>query len=57
VDRRFNIAKIIKVALYLPSFVDEQGNQDLFAKVTEADLKEHFLASTRIKFLIQMDGQ
>jgi hypothetical protein len=39
-DRNINIAEIIKVALYLPSFVNEQGNQDLFVEVTEDELKE-----------------
>jgi hypothetical protein len=28
------------VALYLPSFLKEQGNQDLFSEVTEKEIKE-----------------
>jgi hypothetical protein len=48
-DRRVNIAEIIKVALYLPSFVDEQGNQDLFVEVTEAELKETLLSFQKDK--------
>jgi hypothetical protein len=39
-DRNVNIPEIIKVALYLPSFVNEQGNQDLFVEVTEEEVKE-----------------
>jgi hypothetical protein len=39
-DKRVNITNIIKLALYFPNFVDEQGNQYLFAEVTEAELKE-----------------
>jgi hypothetical protein len=34
------LQEIIKVALYLPSFVTDQGNQDLFAEVTEKELNE-----------------
>jgi hypothetical protein len=48
-DRRVNIAKMIKVALYLPSFVSEQGNQDLFVEVTEAEVKETLLSFQKDK--------
>jgi hypothetical protein len=40
VDRRVNITDIIRLALYFPSFVDEEGNRELYAEVTEAELKE-----------------
>jgi len=39
-DQRANLANIIKLALYFPIFVDGEGNQDLLAKVTEAELKD-----------------
>jgi hypothetical protein len=39
-DRRVNIVDIIRLDLYFPSFVNEEGNQDLFAEVTEVELKE-----------------
>jgi len=38
-DKNINIAKIIKVALFLPNFVSDQGNQYLFVEVTEDELK------------------
>jgi len=38
-DRNVNIVEIIKVALYLQNFVNEQGNQDLFAEVTKEEVK------------------
>ena len=31
------------MALYLPSFVDKQGNQDLFVEVTKVEVKETLL--------------
>jgi hypothetical protein len=39
-DRNTNITEIIKMVLYLPSFVNEQGNQALFVEVTKDELKE-----------------
>jgi hypothetical protein len=39
-ERRTNIADIIKLALYFPSFMDEEGNRELYAEVTEAELKD-----------------
>jgi hypothetical protein len=39
-DRMTNLADIIKLALYFPSFVDEENNQNLFAEVTETELKD-----------------
>jgi hypothetical protein len=54
-DGRVNIAEIIKVALYFQSFVDEQGNQYLFAEVTEAELKETLLSFQKDK-IIGPDG-
>jgi hypothetical protein len=39
-DQRENLADIIKLALYFPIFVDEENNQNLYAKVTEAKLKD-----------------
>jgi hypothetical protein len=39
-DRRANLADIIKLALYFPSFVDEEKNQNLYAEVTEVELKD-----------------
>jgi hypothetical protein len=43
-DMSANIEETIKVALYLPSFVKEQGNQDLFVEVTEAEVKETLIS-------------
>jgi hypothetical protein len=43
-DRRVNIVEIIKVGLYLPSFMNEQGNHDLFVEITEAEVKEKQLS-------------
>jgi hypothetical protein len=39
-DRRANIVDIIKMALHFPRFVDEEGNRDLYAEVTETELKD-----------------
>ena len=39
-DQRANIADIIRLALHFPRFVDEEGNEDLFAKVGMEELKE-----------------
>jgi hypothetical protein len=39
-DRTTNLVDIIKLALYFPSFVDEENNQNLFAEVTESELKD-----------------
>jgi hypothetical protein len=35
-----NIADIIRLALFFPRFVEEEGNRDLFVEVTEEELKE-----------------
>jgi hypothetical protein len=56
-DGRENIADIIKMALYFPSFVDEEGNRDLFAEVTEAELKDTLQSFQKDKIQVQMDGQ
>jgi hypothetical protein len=39
-DQRENIAKIVKLALYYPSFVNEQNNRDLYSEVSASELKE-----------------
>jgi hypothetical protein len=39
-DRRENLDDIIKIALYFPSFVDEEDNKKLFAEVIEIELKD-----------------
>jgi hypothetical protein len=39
-DRCVNIVDIIKLALYFPRFMDEQGNRELYVEVTEAKFKE-----------------
>jgi hypothetical protein len=36
---RVNIADIVRMTLFFPSFVDEEGNRDLFSKVTKDELK------------------
>ena len=38
-DQRANIAKIIKLTLYYPSFVNEQNNRDLYSEVSASELK------------------
>jgi len=41
-DQRVNIAYIVRLALFYPSFVNEQNNRDLYMEVSEAELKETF---------------
>jgi hypothetical protein len=40
-NRRVSIVDIIRLDLYFPSFVNEEGIQDLFAEVTKSELKEN----------------
>jgi hypothetical protein len=39
-DQNTNIAEIIRLALFFPRFVDEEGYRDPFFKVCKVELKE-----------------
>jgi hypothetical protein len=55
---RVNIVDIVGMALLFPSFVDEEGNRDLFVEVTEDELKEflHSFQKDKILGLERLDG-
>jgi hypothetical protein len=40
VDRRVSIDVVLQMSQLFPRFVEEEGNEELMAEVTEAELKE-----------------
>jgi hypothetical protein len=54
-DRRENLANIIKLDLYFPSFVDEENNQNIFAEVTKTKLRDTMQRFQKDKIL-GLDG-
>jgi hypothetical protein len=45
------------MALYFPIFVDDEGNQDLYAEFIEVELKDTLQIFQKDKAQVQTDGQ
>ena len=50
-DRRENLANIIKLDLYFPSFVEEENNQNIFAEVPKTELRDTMKRVQKYKIL------
>jgi hypothetical protein len=47
-----NIVEIVRLALYYPSFVNEENDRDLYMEVSESKLKETLHSFQKDKILV-----